>query len=194
MITNLRLILILPIFLSVSCQLRPYWWEANAQSFRISAAYQTSETLYDSIRTPKEPARPFRFPIVMQNDSHAGFYFAKYDSDQKLWTGEGLTVSIVIKCDPKLQVVAIDYSPLSHMTLLPGGESEREYAAWVTVRPDSSLLLPGHVKKVSLDVEVTWRWQDQQNVQSARTWTAHCYPNIYCVGEIAPRIASTPGE
>lgn len=110
------------------------------------------------------------------------------------WIGEGLTVSITVAPQPNVKLVDVDYSPLSAQTVLPGGEVEASNAAWVTVQPDSSLLTPGKAITVKLDIAVTWHWQDQDGTQLALTRTAHFYPELICVGEIGPRLATSPGE
>lgn len=174
-----------------ACAPSSSWWANHPAAFRVSAAYQTSELLYDTPRSPDATPKSLRIPIIIENDGRTWMRFAAYSSENRGWVGDGATISIRVSPQPKIRKVDIDYSSLSKRVILPGGESA---AAWIVIQPDSSLLTPGLLKKVKLDVEIEWKWQDRRGEALPLTRSARFYPDLICIGEISPRKATATGE
>lgn len=170
------------------------WWAMHPDQFLVSARYQTSEPAFDRPRAPEAPPRGIKIPVVIQNDSMHAIYFAKYDSNASQWVGGGTTLQLAATSDAQLKIVDIDYSSLSGVTILPGGDTGKLHAAWISVEPSSNLFQAGKINKAVLAVKVTWELQDQDGIALPVKRTTTFYPELIFIGELAPVIVSAGGH
>jgi hypothetical protein len=172
------------LWISTGCSSTSYWLK-HPDRVSISTIQFTSEPIFDSIRTPTQPAARYVIEIRVQNDGGKKIKFAKHANGA--WAGAGLRAHVAVRLAAPVAAVAVDYSRLSERTVWAGDDSRNEGYIAVQVAPTNDSFVLNQLKSVGAAIDVTFTLHDKTGTAMPFPKTARIATELVLVGKIAPR-------